>query len=102
MRTALADIVRLEGILRSQASYYQVSYLFDKSVEVLAHWLTCNGFPLQLAVAAETEDSKAVTSWLKPVLHRDLILLVLNDLTVELDEQAAIGADQMVVMLVVI
>jgi hypothetical protein len=51
---------------------------------------------------AETEDAQTVTSRLKIILHRDLILLVLDDLTVELDEQATIGADQMIVMLMIV
>jgi hypothetical protein len=58
--------------------------------------------PPDLTVAAKTEDAQAVTSRMKVVLNRDLVLLVLDDFTVELDEQSTISADQMIVMLVIV
>src|SRR5262245_15422409 len=65
--------------------------------------ISAPGHPgLSLAVRANAPDAQAVTRRLKIMLRGDLVLPVFDLFAVELDQPAAFGADQMVVVLVVV
>lgn|SRR5262249_14963630 len=55
-----------------------------------------------LALGANPKDAMAVMKWLETILLYDFILQVLYLFVVKLNQRAAIGADQMIVMTVLI
>src|SRR5262245_29533310 len=65
--------------------------------------ISAPGHPgLRLTVRANAPDAQAVARRLKVMLRGDLVLLVFDLFAVELYQPAAFGADQMVVVLVVV
>ncbi len=63
--------------------------------------LSTGNFVLGLAVGAKAEDTQAMMRRMKMILSGDFVLFSLDDLTVKLDQETALGADKMVVMLVI-
>jgi hypothetical protein len=74
----------------------------DEYVDPHFRFSTTGDLARGLAIGTETEDSKTMTRWLKVELSCDFILLVFDNFAVKLDQLTALGADQMVVMLMIV
>jgi len=78
--------------------------LIYESLSIAGHmgWLTRRHTLSDLALKADSKDSQRMIGWTKLVLAGDLILFVLDDFAVKLYQSAALGTDQVVVMLVIV
>ena len=57
---------------------------------------------IDLTLIAEAENSQTVMRWLKFEFARNFVLLVFDNLTIKFNQLTALGANQMIVVLVII